>query len=865
MTRRCEHGSEAILILMACLSPWAFGAVEAWAALVLAALVLGLGLLWALSGAARRLERPEAHCCLPGLALAGLVLLAFFQAAPLTEGLLRLFSPGAAALRGSLMPGAPEAVAGDPVPAVPLPAATVSQDPEATRHAAIWLLAASVVLQSVLGLSSGRQALRRFCLALGVNAGLVALSSLLQALTWNGKIYGWRSSPYGSAGPFVSHNHLAAYLNLGLGAVLGFLLAPGQGGGGRKLWPAYGAILIVAGVVGSLSRSGFLAMAGAGIVVGVLLLRKSWGAKRFLALASVAGLLAVFLLVIGRAIPFPDRLGTLLASSSYGGRAAIWRDAVRAWPAYPVWGTGLGSFAVAAAPYFRTVGPVRYTHAENEYIEGLVEGGLAGAGLGLALLVGIVRLGHRAFVCSGSSQERALLVGVGFSGLTLLIQSAGDFAPHIPAVGLTAVILAGLVVRCGLDAAPLAPPRAASKTILGRLPLAGALVTLASLAVVIHAVARARAECVFLAAGIELCDNGPLVRIQERFTRNAHPVPAASEPELEQLQQALEQALRIRPDWAEGHLRLGLLQLHAYERRAADAVAGQVEDPASRSLLASPLWLHNVIHAGRGARPSDANLASLGPIRDHLVPAARSFLEARRCCPVLALPHAELATLDFLLPGESRGAEYIERAVRLAGANKPLIALATQLALQLGRPDLTARGLRKALETGALAQNEVADLAGLALTGDEILREVCPDGRAALEFCDRLYAAPDEQGTRETFLRGALERWGDDPTIPTGARLELEAQLRKRLGDRSCAQDRMERALRLEPRRAAWRKDLVMWLIAWGRPREAHEQALAGLEYAPRSPETHAALEAAAEAMARGGTGVSLADQVNPN
>ena len=64
----------------------------------------------------------------------------------------------------------------------------------------------------------------------------------------------------------------------------------------------------------------------------------------------------------------------------------------------------------------------------------------------------------------------------------------------------------------------------------------------------------------------------------------------------------------------------------------------------------------------------------------------------------------------------------------------------------------------------------------------------------------------------------------------------------------------MEAALALEPRRASWRKDPRSWLIAWDRPREAHDQALAGLQYSPERPETHTALDMAAEAIARGRT-----------
>jgi hypothetical protein len=328
-----------------------------------------------------------------------------------------------------------------------------------------------------------------------------------------------------------------------------------------------------------------------------------------------------------------------------------------------------------------------------------------------------------------------------------------------------------------------------------------------------------------------------------------------ADPELERMRVALEQALRLRPNWAEGHLRLGLVYLHNYERAAARAISARVDDPALRSVFSSPVWLHQVIHsAPDGSRESIRELVAHAPIRDHLVPAVRSFLEARRCCPVLALPHAELATLDYLLIGGEPGNVYVERALRLAGSNGTLIALATQLAAQLDAPNLAAQGLRKALQTQAMDWTEVADLAGGILTPAQVLDEVAPDSRTALAFADRLYAASEEPEIRRAFLEVALRRLPENRALAPAEQLELEAQLWERLEDRARAQERMEAALALEPRRAGWRKDLVSWLIAWGRPREAHNQALVGFQYAPEQPEMHAALDMAAEALARGTT-----------
>ncbi len=118
------------------------------------------------------------------------------------------------------------------------------------------------------------RALGRFARVVVFNSVSLALFSIIQALTWNGQIYWSRpvmaASAFSVGGPFLSHNHLAAYLNMGLGLALGLLLC----GNSReilrrdslKLWTAHGAGLIAICVVTSHSRSGFLGLLAACLV-----------------------------------------------------------------------------------------------------------------------------------------------------------------------------------------------------------------------------------------------------------------------------------------------------------------------------------------------------------------------------------------------------------------------------------------------------------------------------------------------------------------------------------------------------------------------------------------------------------------------
>jgi O-antigen ligase len=846
---RLRRASEALILAMACLAPWAFGSVEAWAEFVLELGIAGVTILGAIADG--RSDRSRRLLCVPSLALAGLVLLAVVQAIPLPAGILRRIDPTTAALRAGLMPGTPERVIGDPAPPVAPPPATLSQDREATLQMAARLAAAWLLFQGVLGLGGGPASFRRFALAIAGNATLLSLFALVQALTWNGKIYWLRPSPlaggWSGGGPFVSHSHLAAYLNIGLGLALGFLFSGGRGGvvrgGGSRLWAAYAAAILVVGITASHSRGGFLAMILAAAVLSALL--RPGSLRLGAGLAALTVMVALFLYALGGSSSYRQRLSTILDRDDpgYTGRLELWGTVLRAWRDHPIWGTGLGSFPAATAPYFRRDHGSFFSRAENEYVDLLVEGGILGLGLALTAAVGIARLGRRASAAAPSPRDRALVLGAMFGGLTLLIHSVSDFGLHIPGVAVPAVILGAHLCRLGLGAQGRL--RGGGPASPGDLPssLAGAAAATLGLAILVHGCALARAEAGL--AGSDVPWPGT-----EMPTAGLGDVPG---PELERRRAALGGALRYRPDWAEGHLRQGETLLNLYRRTTAAWIGQTVGDPEEASRLAHPLWLLRVIHAAEGgpARPA-GGLLEHEPIRLYLVPAARSFLEARRCCPVSALAHAELAGLHYLLEGGDPAAVYGGRALGLAGGDESIVELIVQVALAIGDLDLAARCWRKSLEVREAGWPRVAAAAAAALPPDRILEGVVSRGRHALWFAERLYAAPGDRAVRERFLRAAIARLPGDRDLAEAERLRFEAQAWAGLGDPGRARVRMEAALALEPRRGAWRAELIGWLIAWGEVEAAHDQALVGLHFSPDDPLARRALEQATEALARG-------------
>ena len=842
------------MLAMACLTPWAFGSVDGWAMLGILLGTIALALLGLVRGWGEAGTRGAATC-LPSLALLGLIALALIQSRSFPERLLARISPQAAGLRTSLFPKALEVVAGSSLPAARGAESTLSLVPEETINTCLALTAAWILFQSVLNLGGGLASFRRFATAIAINAAFLAFFALIQSLSWNGKIYWIRpsSQPFGpwySGGPFVCHNHLAAYLNLGLGLCIGSLLAAGREprrtrAGGSWLWYSYAMTLIVVGLLSSHSRGGFVSAVVASLVVLVLwrprVSRPQVGLLVFLAMAPM------LMMAVGSLSPF-QRLGTILGRDAFAPRLKIWGQSLSVWRDYPAVGTGLGSFPFAVASYGKVDRGVFYGHAENEYLELLVETGIIGLGIGIAAIAATLRLAGRAFTSTRIASDRLIVLGGLWSLFALLVQCMSDFCLHIPGVAVTALMLIGHLCRLGLRARQTSEVAGADAQVVGP-RLAGRAVLLASavatVAILIPTFRLARAEIL--------------------LSRGNVPLPGSSVPtiqptslpleQLESMERALKAALAVRPNWAEGHLRLGLTRLDLYRTITDQAIGDQVPDADRRALLSDPFWLYRLAHAGKvGDEIEVDSFLEQEPIRRFILPAATDFLEARRCAPTLALSHAGLATVDYLLEGREPTSVYLERAARLAGADTRSLQYVANLSAMAGDFKLAASCWKRVLEGFVVDWTEVADSATTVLTPEQILRDVIPPrGRYPLWFADRLYQGIASREPRELFLREALVRLPDETDLSETEKLHEEYLIRCRLGEIAKAREIASEMLEREPLQTRWRVEYIDRLCDWGLFKAAREQALVGLQIDPEFPELKHRLDIIADNLARNG------------
>ena len=855
MTLCCE----IIVAATACLAPWAFGSVDAWAEF---GLVICVAVLAAFSAINRwNSERPCRLLNAPGLAIAGLALLAWFQTVPLPAVIYQRLDPPGFALRNKLVPiSTPQRVRGDDDPPVAPPYLTLSQDRDATLRPAVQLTTAFVLFQCIVSLGGGYSTLRRFGLAVTVNACALTLFALIQALTWNGKIYGIRPSPiqhaWYSGGPFVSYHHLAAYLNFGLGFALAFVLGGGlavsprpgrkaHGIGRRRIPPLalYATGLIMVGVIGSHSRGGFLAMAIAGTVLALVLRRQPL--RVWVGMAVILLFVGLFLFAVGTASPL-ERLATIWDTSltGFNGRSQIWMTSLMVWLANPFWGVGLGCFPEGAAPFYRFERESLYFHAENDYLEVLAEGGLLGFALSLLAFASISRLASRAYRNAPTNADRLIVIGGLFGLVALAVKSCADFPLHIPGVAVTGLVLCAYLSRIGLDASGqiIASDTAPGRATRIKTRLALTALSVLCLPLLWFGYRQARNELALFRAGI------PLPRTQW-LTTDYGRLPI---DELEEIEVTLEKILRDRPDWSDGHLRLGMMYLSQYEQTTSGWAEAAGQDAARALIVANPLWLHQLIHSGSKSEVEIDKIIEEDPIWLYLIPAARSFLQARRCCPVRSLPHVWLASLDYLIESGETTSDHVRRALAQSGNDTRVMALGARAAVQVRDLELAARCWRKSLEINPATADDVALSAGAVLSPEQILDQVLPEsGTLVIRFVDLLYQDAASKTARRLFLNEAIKRAGRDPKQTEPERLWCEAQARARLDERDLARKQMESALAEEPTREGWRNEYIDWLIRWGDTEEAFAQATIGANLVPMQSGPRSALERATEARMR--------------
>lgn len=289
-------------------------------------------------------------------------------------------------------------------------------------------------------------------LAVAITGYGIALASfaLLQGLSPNGKLYWIRPSHGWIYGPYVSHNNYAGLMEMLVPVPVVFCLTR-YAAGQMRLVIAAGAALMAGTIFFSGSRGGMISFAAEMILFAVVMLKIQKGTK----LAAGAGIFAVVtaaLLMWVGGVELSKRVATIGTETrqelSGGLRWTIDQDGVRMFAHKPVLGWGLGTFPTAYPRYrsFHTTFFINDAH--NDYLQMLVETGLAGFAAVLWFLVVTYRnaFGKLADWPDDINGAVTLACLLGITGI--VVHSLVDFNLQIPANA------AWFYVLCAVAASP---------------------------------------------------------------------------------------------------------------------------------------------------------------------------------------------------------------------------------------------------------------------------------------------------------------------------------------------------------------------------------------------------------------------------
>ena len=439
----------AILFLLA-VAPMAAGAVHepVFIPLLLGCALVG-GFSWLRGHRGRRagLALPR----LPGrrllLALHFLVLL---QLLPLPPLLLRGLSPGSFAFHSAM-------------DLLPLAAwRPISVSPPDTLRGLAFLAAFTLLAGAVFRELGERPWRRRLVLTVVVVGMAMTVVAFVQAVSPDPrKIYGlWRPRwDYAVFGPYVNRNHFAGYLVMAIPLAMGLALEALSAlrrawEGRRRGWLALGGregttlvrrvtevMVLVAGLLASASRGGVTAFVMSALAMPLASRRRR---RTAFAVFVLAGLGVMWIGPGGVVGGFETR-------GFRGSRLDLWRDVLPMVRDFPLFGVGLNAFATAYPRYQHFWRTEWVGEAHNEYLQALLDLGLVGAALVVAVLFLVFRAALRV------AGRGPLEVGLFGALLALAVHNLVDFNWQIPANVATWTALAAIALREEGDHAHASP------------------------------------------------------------------------------------------------------------------------------------------------------------------------------------------------------------------------------------------------------------------------------------------------------------------------------------------------------------------------------------------------------------------------
>jgi O-antigen ligase/tetratricopeptide (TPR) repeat protein len=847
---------EAVVLLIVVFMPWAYGCVHALFQLFLAC---GLAVLLGLCALRIALERQVTWASCPVLiCLAGMFVLGVWQVFDLPQPLLERVSPGTDALRRELLPQTPEEIGSEPGQAISDGTSqhTISLYPGATRAELVGWLAIVALFWVVRNYLASTVFLYQLAVVAVANGAALALFGLLQYFSSPRHMLYWSLPTLGTVfGAFINRNHFAAYTNLTIGLAIGLLLSKkaeslplaSQGvswtGKVRMLLRpqilsvGLALTLMLAAVVICLSRGGLVALLVASLVCLVLFCWRSRRLPRMLGTLLVG--IGATALVVWLAWPaVAARLGTLWqGEAARESRVQLWARLMPLWHDFPVWGSGYGTLAYVE-PLQRQPGQERgiyYDHADNDYVQILVEGGTVGLILTATIVVLVFVLGCRAFLFSRTSRLAGLALGGLFAWVTIMVHSFLDYGMHIPAVAVLATVLAAhlAALHAGGSKMHQVEPRGPGHRVrhLGGLAplLAGGAATAVAFVLVHEAWCAAGAERYRLAA--------------------VHCKVSTDSAAQARRRSYLQAAVTLAPDNAGLQLELAEAYHDAFERDLATlpawtatyATADLAGAGGNLTLAGSGCFfpaLASSAFAVSGPLGRDADRSARKRASDsHLTPALQGFVRARNLCPLLGHPHVRLGTYANLMAAADARQVYLRRAARVMPHDERIWFACGARALEEGSPQEAWPCWRRCLQCSPRFLASIVLRSRHHLTIKDMVQQVLPPDPQALFDAALILTDQSESAATGPVLLAQALRLADERAAQGDVNaLYLRARCHQLLGHQRQALQAYRELRDRAPGMMAWRLQFIELLCDAGQLHEARRDLVELLQLDPRNP-----------------------------
>src|SRR5215471_14339044 len=220
----------------------------------------------------------------------------------------------------------------------------------------------------------------------------VSIFAILQHLTFNGKLYWFRTMRFGGIpyGPYVNRNHFAGFAELVIPVAL-VPLVLGKVRRERLFLVGLFALVPLVALLLSASRGGIISFIVQMVVLSLLLLVRKIRSRHVLAggLVVLCAVMAVSWIGVQQVLQRFSGIQTMEVTGSK--RAAMREGTWRLFLDHPLLGTGLGTLEMVFPPYDSLYDGKVVNHAHNDYLEALAETGVVG-GLCCALFLGFIVL-----------------------------------------------------------------------------------------------------------------------------------------------------------------------------------------------------------------------------------------------------------------------------------------------------------------------------------------------------------------------------------------------------------------------------------------------------------------------------------------